>query len=66
MKIPLFSRSSKEAIDPVCHMIVNPDNANGGSWDYEDSSYYFCAPGCKIAFKKDPESYLSGEKKIEM
>ncbi len=47
-------------------MTVNPDNPNGGSWDYEDSSYYFCAPGCKIAFQKDPESYLSGEKKVEM
>ena len=66
MKIPLFSKSSKEAIDPVCHMTVNPDNPNGGSWDYEGSSYYFCAPGCKIAFQKDPESYLSGEKKVEM
>ena len=47
-------------------MTVNPDNPNGGSWDYEGDSYYFCAPGCKIAFQKDPESYLSGEKKIEM
>jgi YHS domain-containing protein len=45
---------------------VNPDNPNGGSWDYEGSSYCFCAPGCKIAFQKDPTSYLSGEKKIEM
>ena len=66
MKIPLFSKPKKEAFDPVCHMSVNVENPNGGSLDYEGNIYYFCAPGCKIAFQKDPKGYLSGEKKIDM
>jgi YHS domain-containing protein len=29
--------------------------------EYKGKTYYFCAPGCKVAFEKDPEKYLKAE-----
>jgi YHS domain-containing protein len=26
--------------------------------EYKGKTYYFCAPGCKIAFEADPEKFL--------
>lgn len=48
------------AIDPVCGMEVDESSAQWTS-EYEGKTYYFCAPGCKNSFDKDPEKYLSGE-----
>ncbi len=47
-------------IDPVCKMEVDPVTAQWKS-EYKDQTYYFCAPGCKASFDKDPEKYLKGE-----
>ena len=47
-----------KAIDPVCHMEVDTETADWTA-EYEGKTYYFCAPGCKAAFEKDPEKYLS-------
>ena len=47
--------------DPVCGMMVNPGEAVGTS-EYKGKTYYFCAPGCKRDFDKDPEKYLSEAK----
>jgi len=47
------------AIDPICQMDVDTDNPPGGQSEYQGTTYYFCAPGCKVAFDKDPEKYLS-------
>jgi len=49
------------AIDPVCKMQVDEKNAPATS-EYNGKTYYFCAVGCKKAFDKDPEKYLSEEK----
>ena len=49
------------AIDPICKMEVDTGNPSGGQSEYQGTSYYFCAPGCKVAFDKEPEKYLSGE-----
>ena len=49
------------AIDPICKMEVDTDNPPGGQSEHEGTTYYFCAPGCKVAFEQDPEKYLSGE-----
>jgi Cu+-exporting ATPase len=46
------------AIDPVCGMEVDPAQA-AGSAEYKGQTYYFCAPGCKRAFEKEPEKYLN-------
>lgn len=45
------------AIDPVCKMEVDPATAPAKTV-YKGQTYYFCAPGCKVAFEKDPEKYL--------
>lgn len=45
------------AIDPVCHMEVDPKTAKWSS-RHGSSSYYFCAPGCKSSFDADPHRYL--------
>lgn len=48
------------ARDPVCGMMVDEERAAATS-EYKGKAYYFCAPGCKVAFDKDPEEYLSGQ-----
>jgi YHS domain-containing protein len=42
--------------DPVCGMTIDPKTAAGKS-DYQGQTYYFCSPGCKRAFDKEPEKY---------
>ena len=49
------------AIDPVCKMDVDTGNPPGGQSEHQGTEYYFCAPGCKVAFDKEPEKYLSEE-----
>ncbi len=60
----LANQSSKElrrifkmAKDPVCGMEVDPAKA-AGTVEYQGETYYFCSPGCKAAFEKEPEKYL--------
>lgn len=67
MRMPFSSKSSGEtATDPVCDMKVDTAKPGGGSYEYKGTTYYFCGPGCNRAFQKDPEGYLSGEKKMSM
>ncbi|GAB4577447.1 MAG: YHS domain-containing protein [Anaerolineales bacterium] len=44
-------------IDPVCGMEVDPKSA-AATYEYKGKTYYFCSPGCKAAFQKDPEKYV--------
>lgn len=46
------------AIDPVCGMQVDPAQTEWSA-EYKGQTYYFCAPGCKRAFEKEPEKYLN-------
>lgn len=46
--------------DPVCGMMVDESKA-AATYEYKGKTYYFCAPGCKVAFEKDPEKYLTSE-----
>ena len=46
------------ALDVVCGMEVDEATAEWTS-EYQGKTYYFCAPGCKRDFDKDPEKYLS-------
>jgi len=43
--------------DPVCGMEVSrltaPDQC-----EYQDKTYYFCAPACREAFETEPEKYV--------
>ena len=67
MRIPKFGQGKIDTeTDPVCKMDVTVKNPPGGTHEYEGQTYYFCGPGCRVAFSKEPEAYLSGEKSIEM
>jgi YHS domain-containing protein len=48
------------AIDPVCKMEVETENAEWTS-EYKGTKYFFCAPGCKRSFDADPEAYLAAD-----
>ncbi len=43
--------------DPVCGMDIDPNTAAGKS-EYKGATYYFCSPGCKKSFDKEPEKYV--------
>jgi len=45
------------AVDPVCNMLVDPATAPA-RLDYQGKTYFFCNPGCKQAFSKNPGQYL--------
>ncbi|NOZ76769.1 MAG: YHS domain-containing protein [Euryarchaeota archaeon] len=47
------------AKDPVCGMEVDEKDAKNTHY-HQGKMYFFCAPGCKEAFKKDPERFLKG------
>ena len=66
MRIPLFGRGSRRETDPVCDMQVDAAKPPGGTFEYQGQTYCFCGPGCNRAFQREPEAYLSGEKKIQM
>ena len=48
---------STKARDPVCGMMVDPENS-AGSAEYQGQKYYFCSKGCAAKFQADPEKYL--------
>jgi YHS domain-containing protein len=45
------------ATDPVCGMTVDEKSA-AATFEYEGTTYYFCAPGCRKAFERNPQAYL--------
>ena len=49
------------SIDPICKMEVDTGNPPGGQSEYQGTIYYFCAPGCKVAFDREPDKVLSGQ-----
>jgi len=46
-----------KVIDPVCKMEIDSNKAAAKS-EYQGKTIYFCNPGCKAAFDKDPAQYL--------
>lgn len=51
--------TSTEAVDPICHMKVDPRTAKHVS-SFGGQTYYFCCAGCKERFDKDPAQYAAG------
>ncbi len=49
---------SKNEIDPVCGMKVDPATAKGGNSIYKQHTYYFCSAKCKTKFDGSPKTYL--------
>ena len=48
-------------VDPVCRMRVSIAYA-GGSEEYQERIYYFCASGCHNKFIKNPKQYVQVNK----
>ena len=46
---------------PVCDMEVNEQNPSGDKVEHQGQTYYFCGPGCKRAFERNPARYLGGQ-----
>ena len=46
-------------IDPVCGMEVDPKTATWKS-TYQGKTYFFCSPGCKREFDKEPQKFING------
>jgi len=45
------------AKDPVCKMEVNEKTSKFKS-EHKGATYYFCNPGCKSTFDKNPAKYV--------
>ena len=52
------ARTARQALDPVCKMIVNVDTAPA-KIDHGEHTHYFCSEKCKVTFEKDPKKYHS-------
>jgi YHS domain-containing protein len=50
--------------DLVCGMDVDPKTAINKS-EYNGKMYYFCSPGCKKDFDKEPEKYIMKEEQTQ-
>jgi xanthine dehydrogenase accessory factor len=57
LELPLAAPPAHEARDPVCGMTVEIATAHFTS-QYEGTTYYFCAAGCKRSFDKEPRKYI--------
>lgn len=48
-----------KVIDPVCGMEVDTAETTITT-EYQGQTYYFCGPGCKTTFLKEPNRYVGG------
>jgi xanthine dehydrogenase accessory factor len=48
------------SIDPVCQMTVTA-NEKSRPFSYQGQTYYFCCPGCRATFEKEPAKYIAQE-----
>jgi YHS domain-containing protein len=48
------------AVDPVCHMAVDPDHA-AGRLMYEGTAYCFCTLACAGVFAQRPETLVGSD-----
>ena len=46
------------AVDPVCHMVVDPDHS-AGRLVYDGMTYFFCTLTCAGAFARHPERFAN-------
>ena len=56
---------SESVIDLVCGMTVDAVPSNR-PFEHQGVTYYFCAPGCRKAFEKDPGSFINQETQQEV
>jgi YHS domain-containing protein len=58
LRPPTTDERDAPAADPVCGMQVEIPTARHTS-EYGKERYFFCGPGCKRAFEKEPEKYAT-------
>lgn len=51
--------------DPVCGMMIDPKTAKGGSFVFQNQTYYFCNPKCKTKFEAAPLTYLEPKEEVK-
>lgn len=56
--MPFWSRKESKEKDLVCGMDVDRKKA-AATFDHMGKTYYFCSPGCKANFAKEPGKYVS-------
>lgn len=49
-------RGEEMARDPVCGMECDPRTSE--KVEYRGEDFYFCNPGCKAEFEKNPQQYV--------
>ncbi len=61
---PAEASASEKRRDPVCGMMVTPENARakGNVTHYHGDEYVFCNPKCLAKFEADPEHYIEAAK----
>lgn len=55
--MPFWSSKKTSEKDLVCGMNVDPKKATI-TQEYQGKTYYFCSPGCKASFAKEPAKYV--------
>ena len=50
-------KHKQKEIDPICKMLVDPENA-ADSYEFNGNIYYFCCSGCKEKFALEPSSFI--------
>jgi Cu+-exporting ATPase len=49
--------ASSEVLDPVCGMMISPDDAVGHV-DHKGQTYYFCSQSCLDQFRANPDAFV--------
>ena len=57
-----FREVAAMAVDPVCRMAVQPENAVSGVWN--GKQYFFCANGCRDEFMQNPTPFLQVDEQV--
>jgi YHS domain-containing protein len=52
--------------DPVCHMVVDPIEADTPRAEFNGKTYYFCNQTDQVGFKKDPAKFFKPDWKPRM
>jgi len=57
----MATRSTSAQQDPVCGMPLDPGRATVSS-EHAGNTHHFCSRGCKGAFDKNPDSFMTSER----
>lgn len=63
-EIEIFELSTSQSglfhVDPVCHMLVDPEKENH-STIYQNKTFHFCSTHCLTLFNSSPEAFVASE-----